>query len=77
MNRRTDDPGSAYPKVSPTGAIMMLLPVLVAACWFGVLGVLISDWATRLHRHGRPMRPCARAPSRPCALVAEDDVSGL
>ncbi|MER8159593.1 hypothetical protein [Streptomyces sp. NPDC094472] len=40
VHRRTDDPGSAYLKVSPTGTIMMLLPVLVAACW---LAVLISD----------------------------------
>lgn len=43
VNRRTDDPRSTYLKVSPTGAIMMLLPVLVAACWLAVLGVLIVD----------------------------------
>lgn len=43
VNRRTDDPGSAYLKVSPTGAIMTLLPALVAVCWLAVLGVLITD----------------------------------
>ncbi|MEE4543074.1 GNAT family N-acetyltransferase [Streptomyces sp. V4-01] len=43
VNRRTEDPGSAYLKVSPTGAIMVLLPVLVAVCWLAVLGVLIAD----------------------------------
>ncbi|WP_275559725.1 hypothetical protein [Streptomyces sp. 5-6(2022)] len=43
VNRRTDDPGAAYLKASPTGAIMMLLPVLVAACWLAVLGMLIAD----------------------------------
>jgi predicted GNAT superfamily acetyltransferase len=43
VNRGTDDPGSAYLKISPTGVIMVLLPVLVAVCWLAVLGVLIAD----------------------------------
>ncbi|MEU1803943.1 GNAT family N-acetyltransferase [Streptomyces sp. NPDC019937] len=42
VNRRTSDPGSAYLKVSPTGAIMMLLPVLVAVCWLAVLVALVT-----------------------------------
>jgi len=41
VNRRTSDPGSAYLKVSPTGAIMVLLPVLVSLCWLAVLGALL------------------------------------
>ncbi|MFE2044209.1 GNAT family N-acetyltransferase [Streptomyces sp. NPDC059477] len=43
VNRRTDEPSSAYLRVSPTGLIMVLLPVLVAVCWLAVLGVLIAD----------------------------------
>ncbi|MFD7502556.1 GNAT family N-acetyltransferase [Streptomyces sp. NPDC059850] len=42
VNRRTSDPGSAYLKVSPTGAIMVLLPVLVSFCWLAVLGALLA-----------------------------------
>ncbi|MFI0777879.1 GNAT family N-acetyltransferase [Streptomyces sp. NPDC021212] len=42
VNRRTSDPGSAYLKVSPTGAIMVLLPVLVSFCWVAVLVTLIA-----------------------------------
>ncbi|MGP3922461.1 GNAT family N-acetyltransferase [Streptomyces sp. 8N616] len=37
------DPSNSYLKVSPTGAIMTLLPGLVALCWLAVLGVLIAN----------------------------------
>lgn len=30
-------------KISPTGAIMVLLPALVSLCWLLILGVLIAD----------------------------------
>ncbi|OON72948.1 GNAT family N-acetyltransferase [Streptomyces tsukubensis] len=43
VNRRTDAPGSAHLKVSPTGAIMVLLPVLVSLCWLAILGVMIAN----------------------------------
>ncbi|MGW7518699.1 GNAT family N-acetyltransferase [Streptomyces sp. NPDC054796] len=35
------EPGNAYLKVSPTGAVMVCLPVLVGLCWLGVLVILI------------------------------------
>ncbi|WP_030545292.1 GNAT family N-acetyltransferase [Streptomyces albus] len=39
----SSDPGNAYLKISPTGAIMALLPAFVALCWTTLLGVLITD----------------------------------
>ncbi|WP_069815981.1 GNAT family N-acetyltransferase [Streptomyces sp. TP-A0874] len=33
----------AYLKVSPTGLIMVLLPILVGLCWLAVIGVLIAN----------------------------------
>jgi predicted GNAT superfamily acetyltransferase len=36
-------PGDTVLKVSPTGKIMVFLPILVAVCWLAVLGVLIVD----------------------------------
>ena len=43
VNRRDQPtPGAAYLKVSPTGSIMVLLPVLVALCWLGALGALLA-----------------------------------
>ncbi|WP_039938070.1 GNAT family N-acetyltransferase [Streptomyces himastatinicus] len=42
VNRRASDPRAGYLKVSPTGLIMVLLPVLVALCWLGALTALIA-----------------------------------
>jgi predicted GNAT superfamily acetyltransferase len=37
---RTGEPEGGYLAVSPTGLIMVLLPVLVGLCWLGILGFL-------------------------------------
>lgn len=37
---KSSEPGNTYLKVSPTGAIMVALPLLVAACWVALLWVL-------------------------------------
>jgi hypothetical protein len=39
----TSQPGNAHLKVSPTGAIMVFLPLLVGCCWLGVLVALLRN----------------------------------
>lgn len=39
----SSEPGNTFLKVSPTGTIMVLLPVLVGLCWLAVLAVLIVN----------------------------------
>ncbi|MFD0513179.1 hypothetical protein ACFQ0Q_28110 [Streptomyces aureus] len=43
VGRETQVDGNAWLKQSPTGLIMMLLPVLVALCWAAMIGVLIVN----------------------------------
>ncbi|WP_301125306.1 GNAT family N-acetyltransferase [Streptomyces cacaoi] len=40
---RATDPGGTYLKISPTGTIMVLLPLLVGLCWLAVFGVLMGN----------------------------------
>ncbi|WP_432182641.1 GNAT family N-acetyltransferase [Streptomyces sp. NBC_00063] len=43
VGRETQADGNAWLKQSPTGLIMMLLPVLVALCWAAMIGILIVN----------------------------------
>jgi hypothetical protein len=43
VGREVAEDGNDWLRRSPTGLIMMLLPVLVALCWAAMLGVLIAN----------------------------------
>jgi predicted GNAT superfamily acetyltransferase len=45
VGRQANEPGAAWLQSSPTGLVMVLLPVLVSLCWLAVLAVLIADSA--------------------------------
>ena len=40
--REVGESGNGWLKSSPTGLIMVLLPILVALCWLAILSVLIA-----------------------------------
>ncbi|MGQ4517134.1 GNAT family N-acetyltransferase [Streptomyces sp. DW26H14] len=43
VGRQLADPGSAWLQASPTGLVMVLLPVLVSLGWLAMLGVVLSN----------------------------------
>lgn len=41
VGRETGEPGNGWLQASPTGVIMVLLPLMVAVCWLAMLGVVL------------------------------------